>query len=365
MPLRHHPSTDLHQHQSQQTERPLHRVWAVVVAQVHRGTRLAEQFVERWLLPGRHPAAHRGRAVGQSLRRRSRTLAVVTRGEDGLQQHVGSLGHRQTVDVVARDHQPAAQPQELVDVTCHVGRHRTHLIDRGGLHTSGVDGLADAPQRLLRRRRRRRSTLEQRNQVGRGDAPLPALVQQHPDGAEVERVQAEVLAPHLQRVRQRALEVRQQTGVIERGEIDRLDRQVGSLDLFATATRARPFGQHRTPRALGQHTFSQLPTTTHLGQHTADHLQRHRRRRLLRRLVGTDQRPHPRIAEPVHELHVETLDRGTQFAQAIAGALQRAGRLHVLVDGRGGSVHVRPVEQPLACGRRLPLQRDAGIRGEP
>ena len=284
VPVDGEPASEFEQREPEQAGRPLGGGGAVVVAEIHRVAGLAEQVVEPVAVLGRDRAPHPIGALGD-LGRRVVHLGVHDPGE----HQIGTLAEGDAVEVVPREQHAAAVPEVVVDHRVDLRRDRPELFERGRPSTRRLDQRTDPAQLAGRSAGRRRRAFQQRQRLAGRHPPAQRFVQVLTEGPEIVAVQPEVVLPVREAVLDASVDVVEHPGIVERGEVDVLQRQVGGDDRRLAAV--MPVVDHLLPRLLDEHSSGTGVAPTHLGMEPHREGDHEPRRRAVGGCVGPEQRP--------------------------------------------------------------------------
>ena len=157
-------------------------------------------------------------------------------------------------------------------------------------------------------------------------------------------MQDEVLLPGAVDVCEHIIEGGNKCGVVELLHVGRLQPQVLVLEVGPGGR--TPLGDHVAPRTLGQSGGCGLRPSAHLGMEPRGELQDGQGREFRCCLVTTDQRPHARVHEPVHESRLERVGGNTQPGEQRAEAVLHRRAHQILHDRRDRAEAVRAVVLP-------------------
>ena len=277
-------------------------------------------------------------------------------------------GHRCGRVVVLGVHDDRRAPgRDARPARCHRGRSARTGPRRGGARSrrprprSAATGRAARPASSAARRAPRRRAaarpalapahwstathLPATTATGRRRTPLAGFVHVHADRAEVVAVQPEVVLPVGDAVLDAFVDVRQQRRR-RRGPSRSTSCSSRLRASIAGLAAVVPMVDDLGPRLGGEHSAGGALAASHLGMQPGDDLEHERRRQLLGRLVGRDQRPQPRVEEAVDEAYVQCFERRAQLGEHPAHALRHRRRDDVLHDRGAARRHVRAVERP-------------------
>ena len=175
-------------------------------------------------------------------------------------------------------------------------------------------------------------------------------------------MQDEVLLPGAVVVCDHIIEVRGEFGVVELLHVGRLQPQV--LRLQAGPGRRTPLGDHVAPRTLGQRGGCGLRPSAHLGMEPRRELQDGQGREFRCSPGATDQRPHARVHEPVHESRLERVGGHAQLGEHRAEAVLHRRGHQILHDRRDRPEAVGAVVLPRTGSGWLETQIRGGGRHE-